>query len=228
MSFMRFQMQKNLGGKPLKGKYKRGEWNQLKFWRKRLSQRPGRAVKVQQLRDYFSEMIDGKNSIHILDAGSGPYSTIGYTWPGVEVHLTLADILADDYAKIMRDLNIPVLIPVGKVDMSDMPYAGETFDIVHCGNALDHSENPRAAILEMVRVCKRGGWVYLRHIAHEAERLNYKGMHFWNIDATLTTNDCRVWNMEDQFLLSECMEGFTVDVAPVERREYITIKLEKK
>ena len=217
-------MQKSLEAKR---KYKRGEWNQLKFWRKRLSQRPSRATGVRQLRDYFSEMIDGKRSIHILDAGSGPYSTIGYTWPGVEVHLTLADILADDYAKVMRGLNIPILIPVGKVDMSDMPYADETFDIVHCGNALDHSEDPRAAILEMVRVCKRGGWVYLRHIAREAERLNYKGMHFWNIDTHLA-DDCRIWNMEDQFLLSECMEGFTVDVTPVERREYIAVKLEKK
>jgi hypothetical protein len=52
------------------------------------------------------------------------------------------------------------------------------FDIVHCVNALDHTNNPQKAIEEMKRICKPGGWIYLRHAPNQKDK--YGGIHKWN------------------------------------------------
>jgi hypothetical protein len=72
----------------------------------------------------------------------------------------------------------------------------------------------------MVRVCKPGGYIYLRHIAHEGKRHNYKGLHKWNLDIT-DNGDCKVWSnkpglQNNNFLLSEIYPGFKtkVDLLP--------------
>ena len=81
--------------------------------------------------------------------------------------------------------------------MSDLTYKDEFFDIVVCINALDHSDNPHKALQEMLRVCKVGGWIYLRHFINNAQNQKYSGLHRWNISAE------KIWSRGDEFYLPE-------------------------
>lgn len=42
-----------------------------------------------------------------------------------------------------------------------LPYDDATFDVVFCMNALDHMADPPAAVRQMLRVLKPGGWLHL-------------------------------------------------------------------
>ena len=93
-----------------------------------------------------------------------------------------------------------------KQDMENLTYEDEMFDIVHCANALDHCVDPHKALKEMFRVCKVGGWIYLRHTPNEGKRHRYTMQHQWNIE--VVGEDCRIWNYQGEFMLSECVSGF--------------------
>lgn len=145
-------------------------------------------------------MIQG-TEVSILDVGSGPLSSTGSIYPNVTINLTCCDALAKDYEEIFPER----LIPIEHQDMEALTYPDKSFDIVHCVNALDHVVNPRAAIREMVRVSRK--WVYLRHTLNEGEAEDYSGYHCWNIEPK--GDDCRFWNLKDEFLLSEFGEWKT-------------------
>jgi len=194
----------------IKNKWEEGKVAELAFWRDWLPKKVEEYLYPTQLRHYFGELIGDKKEVDILDLGSGVLSTIGYVWEGVKVNLTLADVLADEYMKLLKEMDIKPIVPVEKQDMSDLSYPSNTFDIVHCRNALDHTYDPFGAIKEMVRVCKPGGWIYLAHFVHEGKRLGYRGFHQWNIDGE--GEDCLFWNKENRFLLSECEPGFKTEV----------------
>lgn len=70
-----------------------------------------------------------------------------------------------------------------KVDIMDMPYADDTFDVILCSHVLEHVEDDQAALQEFRRVLNPGGWAaimvpYNEHsltdedpsVASEAER----------------------------------------------------------
>lgn len=98
--------------------------------------------------------------IKILDIGSGPVpSPFGF--------ITYAD--RKDYGP-----------NVEYQDMENMTYEDESFDIVHCMNALDHTKNAMAAIDEMIRVCKEGGFVYIDCAL--IQKTTSGGHHYWDMD----------------------------------------------
>ena len=59
----------------------------------------------------------------------------------------------------------------------------------------------------MYRVCKPGGFIYLRHFVNVGESERYSGLHLWNIDLN-AKGDCLVWNPDKKFLLSDYFRGF--------------------
>ncbi len=83
----------------------------------------------------------------------------------------------------------------------------------------------------MVRICKPGGYIYLRHHAHEGKRLGYKGLHQWNLDLA-QDGDCIFWNKtgvpNETFLLSDIYPGFTSQVKPMSKMMLITSFVQKK
>jgi len=219
----------------------KGAKNELHFWRIYLPRRWKKHLRERQLSSYLIDLIGDKKEVNILDVGSGPVSTIGYVLDGVKVNLVLADILADEYVKLMKELGIKSKIKVEKQDMSKMTYNDNSFDIVNCRNALDHTDNPFGAIREMVRVCKVGGWIYLWHYAHVGWISRYKGFHKWNIDSkesfkkffrgdpVVENGDCLFWNKESNFLLSECVKGFsTEDTLNSSKKRHIIISKKQK
>ena len=162
--------------------------------------------RVFPLYDYFKPMIGDKKRVSIADIGAGMFSTTGSTWPGVEVEVWPSDELAEEYMEVLKKFKITPLFPIEQQNMEYLSYADNSFDIVHCVNALDHVENPNKAIKEMYRICKPGGWIYMRHYFNTADKQKYRGMHHWNI--TLTINyDCIFMGKKGYFVLSKLM-GF--------------------
>jgi ubiquinone/menaquinone biosynthesis C-methylase UbiE len=203
--------------------WRQGIKNTLAFYRNKLFYKEKQFNFSSPLKNYFGEMIGDKKEVKIADLGAGLFSTTGSTWPTVTVHIYASDILADEYNQILKDNHVTSLIPIINQDMTELTYDNEFFDIVHCVNALDHCSDPILALKEMYRICKKDGWIYLRHFYNNADYENYKGFHMWNICNT-DTNDCLIWNKKDRFLLSDYFEGYkTTTQENVDKRERVVI-----
>lgn len=181
----------------------------VKYYRSKLPWKVRKLNHEFQLPSYFKEFIGEKKSVRIADLGAGAISTTGTTWPGVQIEIVASDELADEYNKLWEERGYVPLVPIEKQDMEHLTYEDNSFDVVHCVNALDHTVNPLAAIREMQRICKPGGYVYLRHIENEGENEKYAGFHQWNI--TPLGDDVRFWSLEDEFILSH-VEGWKTEI----------------
>lgn len=163
------------------------------------------------LAEYLIPLIGDQKSVSILDVGAGPILTTGDTLEGVDVQITACDNLADEYREIYGDL----LFPIEQESMEALSYPDNSFDIVHCVNALDHTKHPQKAIKELQRVAKK--FVYLRHNENEGEEQKYSGLHRWNIE--MAGDDVRFWRPDREFYLSDYgvwhnekkVEQFTTD-----------------
>lgn len=126
---------------------------------------------------YFHDIFYGKGSFKIADLGAGPVCTLGGKKAGNKIMIYASDINAQEYNELTKGHEL--LIPIEYQDMENLTYPDEMFDIVHCVNALDHTKDVRKALNEMKRVCKKGGWIYLRHSPNQKNFL--KGEHQWNV-----------------------------------------------
>ena len=204
---------------------------ELKFWRDWLEGNGKAYERSGRLSDRFTPLIGHKKEITIANLGAGPMCLIGNWRRDVKVNVISSDLLADEYTKMRAELNLRPQYIVEKQDMENLTYENNKFDIVYCANALDHTQNPRKALNEMVRICKPGGYIYLRHIAHEGKRHNYRNLHKWNIDAT-ENDDCRFWSdwpehMDKGFLLSDIYQGFKTTVELIPKGALITSFVQK-
>ncbi len=145
------------------------------------------------LPEYFAPMIGDKKKVVIAELGAGPVNTIGNTWPETEVEIHASDILWSEYEKYWEGKK--PIVPIEYQDFENLTYPDEMFDIVHCVNALDHTEDALEAILELQRVCKKGGYVYLRHSPDQKKR--YGGMHRWNATTYGFHNGARLIELHD-------------------------------
>lgn len=48
------------------------------------------------------------------------------------------------------------------LDLRDMPFPDEDFDVIYCSHVLEHIEEDRRAIAELRRVCRSTGWAILQ------------------------------------------------------------------
>lgn len=189
-----------------------GKQQELEFWRQWL--RSGKHTGYTDvLRGYLRPLFVGKSEVKIADLGCGAVSLIGSHWHNTKVTVVASDLLADEYLKMGG-------YDIEKQDMEQLTYEDSSFDIVHCSNALDHCFDPRAAIKEMIRVCKPGGWIYLRHFRNVGKLERYEGLHRWNIEPMIT-HDCLFWTptvpypkrgADMSFHLREIEPGFFTDV----------------
>jgi len=203
-----------------------GKENTLRFYENKMPYKAKQFNRIFPLDRYFEEMIGDKKEVWIADLGAGMFSTTGSTWPDVVVHMYPSDMLADEFNEMLQEKNVVPIIPLEKQDMEHLTYEDNFFDIVNCVNALDHCENPDVAIKEMYRVCKPGGWIYLRHVKNNGDYRKYAGLHQWNI--WQKDGECFIWNKNRKFAhtLSEIIPGFTTFVEK-DRLEYIVSRLHK-
>lgn len=78
-------------------------------------------------------------------------------WGKVNLKIYASDILANEYAKLTHEV---LRTPIEYQDMENLTYLDESFDVVHCVNALDHTKNAQKALSEMKRICKTGGYIF--------------------------------------------------------------------
>lgn len=121
-------------------------------------------------------------TVRILDVGAGPLTVLGKTHPTKQLQITATDLLANQYAALLRRHAIRPLVPT-------LPLAAEqlarylpphSFDLVYAQNSLDHTRDPWQALRAMLAVTKLGGYVVLEHEEDEAEQEDYVGLHQWN------------------------------------------------
>jgi ubiquinone/menaquinone biosynthesis C-methylase UbiE len=192
----------------------------IRTYGRRLRRKEREYNQPRPLASYLVPLLPDRIRVRIADLGSGPFSTVGTKHPRKFISVIASDSLAREYNKMLSRRGIKPLIPVKFQDMHHLTYRDSRFDIVHCANALDHTADPAAALREMLRICRPGGYIHLRHFPNEGERKNYTGFHRWNIERV--GDDCRIWNKESSFLLSTILPGATTTATrPGTKRETI-------
>jgi ubiquinone/menaquinone biosynthesis C-methylase UbiE len=103
----------------------------------------------------------------ILDVGCGPgtitTSFVKYVPEGRVVGIDISDKVLEQArteAALQKIGGARLQFHTGSAH--EMPFEDETFDIVHCHALLVHLPNTLAAVREMRRVCKKGGYVAAR------------------------------------------------------------------
>ncbi len=171
----------------------------LKFYSIYFQKKLAKYNKPGQLPDYFEPMIGDKKEVTIAELAAGPICTIGNLWPDIKVKIYASDVLQHEYAPLWELHKATPIVKVEYQDMEKLTYPDEFFDIVHCCNALDHTLDPKKALREILRVCKLGGWIYLRHSPNQ--RKKYRGMHEWDINEV--NGETIFSNPKETFSLSE-------------------------
>jgi SAM-dependent methyltransferase len=141
--------------------------------------------------------------VNILDVGAGPLTIVGSQLNGYNVNVIATDPLAPVYDALLQEAGITPLVRTQFAPAEGLSafFDHSQFDVVHCRNALDHSADPMAAIIEMLRVVKVGRTVILRHFRNEAETENYGGFHQHNFDAK--DGKFCIWNKQNHLVVDD-------------------------
>lgn len=180
------------------------------FYRKKFKSKESQFNKPAQLPEYFGEMIGDKKEVVIAELGAGPINTIGNYWPGVEVTIYASDVMQPEYEKFWQASGKKPIVVVEYQDFERLTYPDNFFDIVHCVNALDHTEDAWQALQEIQRVCKPGGWIYLRHAQNQMDR--YGGMHRWNIHLYEDSGVCLIQNKTQSYSIDQAQPKIEGDL----------------
>ena len=66
--------------------------------------------------------------------------------------------VAEAQAKV-NSAGCAAIVTVQQADAYDLPFSEASFDLAHCERVLMHLEDPSAALAEMMRVVRPGGWI---------------------------------------------------------------------
>jgi SAM-dependent methyltransferase len=135
-------------------------------------------------------------TVRLLDAGSGPLTTLGSVWSGRTVEIVAVDALANQYTRMFAELALNAPAPPVFVELETLSKAfpAAHFDFIHCGNALDRCNDPLRALQEMFTVLRPGGCVRICSEANVAEKTHYAGLHQWNF--SLERGRPVLWNQQ--------------------------------
>ncbi len=168
--------------------------SEVGFWRTWMTDerhREGREARIAGTKifaQYYLDLIGApaESFVRVLDVGSGPISTLGTPARRNPIELVCTDALADEYNSLIRESAYSFLPEIKRVKGEDLlaAFGPQSFDIVHCANALDHFEDPARSFENMLAVCKPRGAVVIISVENEGERENYQGLHQWNLRAT--------------------------------------------
>lgn len=145
--------------------------------------------------------------LRVLDVGSGPLSTLRTRAPANPVELICVDALAVGYNALLEEFGFvecPRIVP-GVGERLAAQFGLDAFHLVHIANALDHCEDPARTFVEMYRVCRPGGQIWIVSIENEGEREGYAGLHQWNLVAD--DGGLHLWNGRTQRNLLDTLTG---------------------
>ncbi len=144
----------------------------------------------------------------ILDVGSGPLTRLAKAVDGHRLDITAVDPLAPYYGAALSAHGVEPPIPTRQAFAEDLTavFDENTFDLVNCQNALDHSIDPIRAIEEMLLVTKVDGVVVLTHAVNEAEHEKYDGLHQWNFE--IRAGKFVIWNRQETHVVESIYSAF--------------------
>jgi SAM-dependent methyltransferase len=117
----------------------------------------------------------------MLDVGCGPRGSL--EWAGSAARRVGADPLAGDYRALGTDRHAMDYVEAGA---ERLPFPDASFDVVSCFNALDHVEDPAAALGELVRVLAPGGELLLIVEVGHAPTVHEPHTLGWDVLAAVT------------------------------------------
>jgi SAM-dependent methyltransferase len=98
----------------------------------------------------------------VLEVGCGATGLVFFFDGGLKVGV---DPLSDHYARLFPAWQGRAATAAAAGER--LPFAEAAFDIVLCDNVVDHAENPREIVRELVRVLAPGGILYFTvHVHH--------------------------------------------------------------
>ncbi|WP_232628998.1 class I SAM-dependent methyltransferase [Methylobacterium sp. Leaf118] len=161
----------------------------------------------------------------VLDVGAGPATVLGRTHPKRNIDLVACDPLAPVYNTLLDRHGVTPPIRTVQAFAEDLSsvFDAESFDIVYCQNALDHSFEPLRGIEEMLIVLRTRGVIVMAHYTDEAEHERYVGLHQWNFNA----RDGRfiIWNRVQEIDVNEALKDVARVTVTVEGRGHaVTIE----
>ena len=169
--------------------------NEVGFWRRWLASEglawPDDYVRrfdtEAPVQDHLAAVIDRLDgtSVDILDVGAGPVTVVGKIHPSKKVAITATDILAPEYNRMLDGFGLkpPVRTIYAQSEKLRARVGGRQFDIVHAQNTLDHSDDPFAALEEMLALTRPGGFIVLLHEENEGSNELYNALHQWDFSS---------------------------------------------
>ena len=131
----------------------------------------------------WPERLDGE---HVLEVGcgAGRFTEV--------LVATGADVTAVDASSAVEAARETVgdAATIVQADLFDLPFPEESFDRVFCFGVLQHTPDPRAAFLTIVRYARPGGWI-AADVYRRAEYVDrWSSKYLWR---PLTTRLPRAW-----------------------------------
>ena len=167
-----------------------GIYHELNFWRGFVKTDRFRhgwvgKHKTPELQQYVADFIKSVPHETVADVGSGVVSILNGLVP-----VTPIDPLGELYQLVFdykaHKLGHPLPFPA-----EEMP-AINHFDIVHCSNAIDHTQRPMLAYESMMRAVKPGGFLIIQGFENEGTHENWQGFHqhdiYVNMDSLCIKN----------------------------------------
>lgn len=152
-----------------------GIYHELNFWRgfvkteRFLHGWVGKG-KTPELQQYVAEFIKSVPHEKVADVGSGVVSILNGLVP-----VTPIDPLGELY-QLVFDYRAHKLAHPLPYPAEEIP-AINTFDIVHCSNAIDHTQRPLLAYESMMGAVKPGGYLIIQGFENEGTHENWQGFH---------------------------------------------------
>ena len=123
-----------------------------------------------------------RDTIRVLDVGSGPATNLGHKIPGKSVELTCIDLMANEFNELTSNAGLDIPCPpiYGTAEGVAEQFPKDHFDLVFSRNALDHVYDPITALKGMMQVCRDDGVVVVWGHINEGVNENYRNFHQWN------------------------------------------------
>lgn len=117
----------------------------------------------------------------ILDIGSGPLPMYGNLVNGEVFQYIPLDPLAFHYKKILNKHSIKLPVEPEFVIFETLTsfYKENTIDYIIVNNAMDHCIDIVRAVIECIRILKKGGFLLLSHNELECLYAMFDGLHQW-------------------------------------------------
>lgn len=137
----------------------------------------------------------------LVDVVAGPVSSLGSHVLGRDMEIIAVDPLADIYDELAAGIDRPPRTRLAFGEDLSARFAPDSFNLIACTNALDHSIALAWCVIEMLMVAHTGGRIVLMHRIDEAAGEAYATFHQWN-PRTDETGHLIVWKREHRLDLS--------------------------